>query len=522
MVARPSRVKLWKFRMSADPSDSAHAPLLPLSAPGLTRRRILQGGLAATFLAHVAGARAEDAGETSRPASLPTSASAERPQPVPVPASGAQRLRAAEAPYPLKPQGDATRLWCFEETSPGPLLRVRKGEELAVMLENGISQPITLHWHGLRVPNRFDGVGGLTEEPLAPGASREIRFAPRDAGTYWYRSMVPALAAEQTERGLYGVLVVDEDEPPQVDADLVMVLDDWALGEDNQIRPSFGTAEDIGAVGRLGNWLTVNSEAPPESFSIAPGGRVRLRLLNAANARPISLRFDQLAVEVIAFDGQPAEPFTPARNSLALLPGNRADLIITCAPEAGVAGHVVAALGAGLPLLTIKTDGAPSPSANAAPIRLPGNNLPETIDLAAALRADVVLEGGLPANASSPNAPSPNAPPPVDVSRIWRINGVAFTDARTPLFSAGQGKPVVLSFINKTEFLQALHLHGHTARLLHVLDDGWEPYWQDTIAVPAGYTIRVAFITEGAGQWMISSAILDRLGGGMATWFTVT
>ncbi|CAH1670401.1 multicopper oxidase family protein [Chelatococcus asaccharovorans] len=498
--------------MSADPSESAHAPLSPLSAPGLSRRRVVQGGLVATLLAHVAGARAEDAGETSRPASLSTPAAAEPPQLTPAPVSGAQRLRAAEASWPLKPSGDATRLWCFEETSPGPLLRVRKGEELAVMLENGISQPITLHWHGLRLPNRLDGVGGLTEEPLAPGASREIRFAPRDAGTYWYRSMVPALAAEQTERGLYGVLVVEEDEPPPVDADLVIVLDDWALADDGQIAPGFGTAEEIGTVGRLGNWLTVNSEPPPESFSVAPGGRVRLRLLNAANARPISLRFDQLAVEVIALDGQPAEPFTPARNSLALLPGNRADLIITCAPEAGVSGHVVAVLGPGLPLLTIKTDGAPAPSANAADIKPPGNGLPETIDLAAALRVDVVLEGGLP----------PNTPPPVDVSRIWRINGVAFTDAVAPLFSTGQGKPVVLSLVNKTEMLQALHLHGHTARLLHALDDGWEPYWQDTLAVPAGRTVRIAFITEGAGQWMISSAILDRLGGGMATWFTVT
>ncbi|CAH1672519.1 Multicopper oxidase [Hyphomicrobiales bacterium] len=494
--------------MPADSSESTRATRFRSISAGLTRRRILQGGLAATILARTAEARAEDAGETSRSVSPPPAT-----QPAGVAqAVNARRLRAQEVPWQLKPSGDATKLWCFEETSPGPLLRIRKGQELAIKLENGISQPITLHWHGLRVANRFDGVGGLTEEPLAPGADREIRFTPRDAGTYWYRSMVPATAAEQTERGLYGVLVVDEEEPPAVDADLAIVLDDWALGDDNQIRPGFGRVEDVGSVGRLGNWLTVNSQAAPETFAIAPGGRIRLRLLNASNARPISLRFEKFAVEVIALDGQPAEPFPPARDTLALLPGNRADLILRCATEAGVSGNIVAVLGPGLPLLTIKTEGAPSPNVKAGDIKLPGNSLPEAIDLASALRADLVLEGGVAAG----------QPTPSEVSRIWRINGVAFTDARKPLFSTGEGKPVVLSFVNKTEFLQALHLHGHAARLLHALDDGWEPYWQDTIAVPAGRTVRIAFITEGAGKWMISSAILDRLGGGMATWFEVT
>ncbi|CAH1662770.1 Multicopper oxidase [Hyphomicrobiales bacterium] len=494
--------------MPADPSESTRAIVSPSSFTEFTRRRFLQGGLAATILVRAADASAEDAGETSRPASPPTTPSPERV----APAGNMQRLRAAEASWQLKPSGDATKLWCFEETSPGPLVRVKKGQELAIKLENGISQPITLHWHGLRVPNRFDGVGGLTEEPLAPGASREIRFTPRDAGTYWYRSMVPATAAEQTERGLYGVLVVDEEEPPAVDADLAIVLDDWALSDDNQIRPGFGSVEDVGSVGRLGNWLTVNSQAAPETFAIAPGGRIRLRLLNAANARPISLRFEKFTVEVIALDGQPAEPFPPARDTLALLPGNRADLILRVAPEVGIAGSIVAVLGPGLPLLTIKTEGAPSPNAKAGDIKLSGSNLPEVIDLASALRIDLVLEGGVAAGLS----------PPSDMSRIWRVNGIAFTDARKPLFSSGQGKPVVLSLINKTEFLQALHLHGHTARLLHALDDGWEPYWQDTIAVLAGRTVRVAFVTEGSGRWMISSAILDRLGGGLATWFEVT
>lgn len=436
--------------------------------------------------------------------------------PAAAPAHAGHRLRAAEAPWPLKPSGTPTRLWCFEETSPGPLLRVKRGQELVVTLDNRIAQPTSLHWQGMRIANALDGVAGLTGEALPPGESRTITFTPRDAGTFWYRPFVPATAAEQTERGLYGVLVVDEDQPPEVDADVVVVLDDWALMDDDQIRPSFGTAADAGSVGRLGNWLTVNSNQGPEAFTVAPGGRLRLRLVNAANARPISLRFEGLNVAVIALDSQPAEPFTPARDSLALLPGNRADLLIRCPAEAGATGTVLAALGPGLPLITIKTEGEASPLQDKAPAALPpplpGNHLPESIDLAAALRAALVLEGGVTAGAAAP----------ADATRLWRINGVAWPDARKPLFSVGQGKPVVLTLANKSEQLQALHLHGHTARLLHALDDGWEPYWLDTIAIPAGRTVRIAFITEGPGQWAISSAILDRIGAGLMAWFTVT
>jgi FtsP/CotA-like multicopper oxidase with cupredoxin domain len=427
-----------------------------------------------------------------------------------------RRLRAAPKEWPLK-AGTATGLWCFEEMSPGPVLRLRRGAELAVRLENDLTQPTTLHWHGLRIANALDGVGGLTQDPVAPGAAREIRFAPVDAGTFWYRPLVPAHAAEQTERGLYGLLIVEEDEPPAVDADLVMVIDDWALDEDNQLRAGFGTVEEAGLAGRLGNWLTVNSAAAPEKLTVAPGARLRLRLLNATNARPITFRFEGLAVQVVAVDGQPADPFAPAGDRLALLPGSRCDLMVQCPATAGASAAVVAALGSGFPLVAITTEGVPSPLAGSPAPSLSGNGLPEAIDLAAAARADLVLTGGL-----APTAPGPGGASAGDSSRLWQVNGIAWPDAAKPLLTVKQGRPVVLSLTNRTAQLQAMHLHGHSARLLHALDDGWEPYWVDTIAVPIGRTVRIAFVAERPGKWMIGSSILDRLGAGLAAWFEVT
>ena len=109
----------------------------------------------------------------------------------------------------------------FDGTVPGPVLRVKRGEEVKVRLVNDLpGDGLTLHWHGVRVPNAMDG-GAAHPEAGRAGESFDYRFTPPDAGTFWYR--VPFRAAET--RGLHGALIVDEAEPVDVDRDLVLVLD---------------------------------------------------------------------------------------------------------------------------------------------------------------------------------------------------------------------------------------------------------------------------------------------------------
>src|SRR5262249_21194059 len=108
----------------------------------------------------------------------------------------------------------------FDGVAPGPTLRCRRGDELRIRLLNELSEPVSVHWHGVRVPNAMDGVPGLTQPPAAPCVSFDRRFRPPDAGTFWYH----AFAAGQTERGLYGALIVDELAPVSVDRELLLVL----------------------------------------------------------------------------------------------------------------------------------------------------------------------------------------------------------------------------------------------------------------------------------------------------------
>lgn len=408
----------------------------------------------------------------------------------------------------------SVRLWTYNQTFPGPLLRIRQGDTLNLRLKNELSQPTSLHWHGVRIANVMDGVAGLTQQELAPGETSEIAFIARNAGTYLYRPLVPEYAAEQTERGLAGVFIVDEAEPIYPD-DVVLLLDDVALNDEGQVRTDFGAPADIGLGGRLGNRLLINGRTTPETLTRPPGQRVRIRIANIANARVLTLRFDDLTTHVIAADGLPVDaPFPPARNSLTIAPGGRVDVVIDT-PAKGSSGKILAQIGDGLPLLTLTGEGTPAKEQPGPITALPTTDLPNAINLAGARRIEIAISGGLDPSALPERAKDP--------ARVWHLGGLAWIDAAEhPLFKVASGTPVVLTLENQTPFLQVLHLHGHHARQLHKLDDGWEPYWLDTIAIPAAQTVRIAFLADNPGRWMIGSTILERLGTGLAGWFEVT
>ena len=162
-----------------------------------------------------------------------------------------------------------TEIWGYGGQAPGPVLRVRKGEELRLRLLNHLKAPTTIHWHGVRIANGMDGVGGLTQEPVPPGGTFDIRFTPPDAGTFLYRPLVVGSTAEQVEHGLAGMLVVEEASPPIVDEEFALVIDDWRLDASGAHEP-FGVTAALAGPGRLGNTLTVNGVAAPFRRSLPP------------------------------------------------------------------------------------------------------------------------------------------------------------------------------------------------------------------------------------------------------------
>jgi FtsP/CotA-like multicopper oxidase with cupredoxin domain len=112
-----------------------------------------------------------------------------------------------------------TAVWAYNANVPGPEIRIRQGGHLRVTVENQLPEETTVHWHGVRVPNSMDGVPHLTQSPIASGESFVYEFDVPDAGTYWYHPHQRSF--EQVGRGLYGPLIVEEEDPIQVDRDVI-------------------------------------------------------------------------------------------------------------------------------------------------------------------------------------------------------------------------------------------------------------------------------------------------------------
>ena len=165
----------------------------------------------------------------------------------------------------------------------------------------------------------MDGVAGLTQDPIAPGETFTYRFIPPDAGTYWYHPH--SRSWEQVARGLYGALIIDEHDPPDVDRDYVVAADDWRLGDDGAFdEGSLGNLHDWSHAGRLGNILTLNGK-PYERFAARAGERLRLRLINTANARVLTFAIPKLRPWVVAHDGQPVAPYLLGEEGVNCRPG---------------------------------------------------------------------------------------------------------------------------------------------------------------------------------------------------------
>ena len=326
-----------------------------------------------------------------------------------------------------------TAVWSYNGTVPGPEIRVRQGERLRITVENQLEEETTVHWHGVRVPNPMDGVPHLTQPPIAPGETFVYEFDVPDAGTYWFHPHERSF--EQVGRGLYGPLIVEEREPIQVDRDVTWVLNDWRLLPDAQISDDFGNSMDASHNGRVGNTVTVNGRIP-EIFAVRAGERVRLRLINAANARIFGLEFQDHRPMVIGLDGQPVEPHESADGRVILGPAMRADLVFDMTGRPGDSFPVIDPFYRGLEYRLLDftyEDRAPLREHPLdAPLRLAANTLPEP-DLATAERHEIAFSGGMMGDMTGGGMMGGmmrvgGMMRGMQRSGIWAINGVSAND----------------------------------------------------------------------------------------------
>ena len=197
--------------------------------------------------------------------------------------------------------GDATvRMLAYSGSIPGPTLRVRQGTEVTVNVANEGDLETTVHWHGLRLENRYDGTTE-TQRPIPVGGSFTYRLTFPDPGVYWYHPHIREDYGQ--EMGLYGTIVVvplDPDYWPPAHRELALTLDD-VLVEEGKVAPFSRSEPNYSAMGRFGNVLLVNGEVRP-SFTARPGEVIRFYLTNTANARVFNVELRGAQVKLVGGD----------------------------------------------------------------------------------------------------------------------------------------------------------------------------------------------------------------------------
>lgn len=397
-------------------------------------------------------------------------------------------LEARETEWEVAP-GLAVRGLGFNGQVPGPTIEAEVGDTIVVELANALSEPTTIHWHGLRIPASMDGTETV-QRAVQPGERFEYRFVVPDAGTFWYHSHVNE--TEQLERGLYGALVVRGRDEPVFDRERVVLLDDLKLDESGEIAP-FGDPHEHHA-GREGEVRLVNGRQEPE-LEIAAGQVERWRVVNVANTRYVRLSIGGRPFARVGTDGGLLTHAVDATEIL-LTPGERVDLAVGPFERGQV-----------LPIEALPYDrGKGESQRDRFATLLVGDPAASRAELPERLRRiePLLVDGAEPTRTISMKAlmhgGHGQSAEPVRVGelQVWELEN-----------ETGQDHP--------------FHLHGFFFQVVD--EDGRVPdvlSWKDTINVPRKGRARIVWLPDDRpGGWMYHCHILEHHAMGMMAHFDV-
>ncbi len=431
-------------------------------------------------------------------------------------------LKIQHAQYPVL-ETPTQNMVSLSPDAPPPVLRLRQGQPFAANVTNSLPDATAMHWHGIRVPNAMDGVPYLTQFPITGGETFHYAFTPKDAGTYWYHPH--CMTMEQMARGLTGVLVVEEEDPPGFDADIAVNLRDFRLKDDGQFRELY-TKKGAARAGTKGNVLTANWKQALIEDAPA-GGLVRLRLAATDTTRHYKIALSgpggqALEGQVIAWDGHPLE--TPqalphAKAPMTLAPGQRADLALKM--PAGEGQEIVVATMLGYrehPLARLRSIGAAQTRdlAELHPLRPNPISVP---DLTKAERHEFVF-GWAPSGDAPRNGLCGSMP-----FTFWSINRIPWAgdaaEGTGPLLTMDLGKSYILRFRNESPNQHPIHLHGLTFRVLRSNKRSITPHWTDTVLLGKNETVEIALVADNPGDWAFHCHVIEHQKTGLTGYLRV-
>ncbi|WP_374306206.1 multicopper oxidase family protein [Methylocella sp.] len=444
-------------------------------------------------------------------------------------------LYAGEMEVPLLGPGKpATKRFCAYNGTPLETWRFPKGTVLDVEFENRLPDSTTVHWHGVRVDNRFDGVPPLTQQVVPPGEKFHYEVPLADPGLYFFHPHCDE--SGQVGRGLAALLIVD-DEPgsaPAFDLEQVIVVKDWRLGEDGQWL-AMTTDDGASTAGTFGTVRATNASVAPARVEAPAHGDVRLRAIVADNTRVIDFGCDAKDSALIACDGHAIEPvhFDALPDAVWRMgPAMRADVHVRM-PGPGEEVKVYDYRSAEpFLLMTLVAVDKGKPKLPFRPLALPPPDLPQA-DVRRARKLDFTIQTAAGATILAP--PLPDGDPLakalvnsfcVGGKTFWAINRTSWAagpDLRLPppLNVLDDGASYVLSISNVTKHVHPMHLHGHVFKVLSSTKKPNLPQvLADTMVVEPNETLDVAFKAT-RGDWVFHCHILEHMDSGMMGWFKI-
>ena len=453
-------------------------------------------------------------------------------------------------------KGKSVILYAFNGQIPGPMIRVSRGAEIVVRFANRLAMPASVHWHGIRLDNRFDGVPGVTQDPVPPGGSFEYRIRFPDGGIYWYHPHHREDVLQ--DLGLYGNLLVDAPGTFRpVDREVAVVLDDILVADAGLVPWGEETATHA-LMGRFGNLPLINGE-PEWKLDVAQGEIVRLYLTNVSNARTWNVSLPGVRMKLVGTDVGRFEREEWVE-SVAIAPAERYVVEVRFAR----AGDVLLLHRAhGIDMIygnyVVEEDTlgvvrvADGPAA-----REPAEDFDALVTY-----ADVVAEvDAVRARLDDPpdrtllltvevdSLPFPLGPilaqdrtyfPPLEWAGTmpemnWATTGHrvrwSLVDAETGARDADigwrfrRGDLVRLRLVSDRDAFHAMHhpIHLHGQRFLVTAVNGVpveNHAWKDTAIVPAGGAVDILVEFSNPGRWMVHCHVAEHLESGMQTVFSV-
>lgn len=388
-------------------------------------------------------------------------------------------------------------------------LTLQKGENFDVRLENNLKVPTSVHWHGLILPNDQDGVAYVTQYPIYPGESYTYQFPIVQAGTFWMHSHFNL----QEQRLLSAPLILlnPQDEKAQ---DVVVLLSDFTFKSPEEIYRQLTCGSKMGSIPMRSDLVdvaydaflaNVRTLANPAFFTVKPGSKVRLRIINGASGTNFFVSLGAQQGDLIAVDGNRIVPITGSKFELAA--AQRIDILFTI-PEKG--GYFpILAQGEGTDMQTgffLATQGTSLPTLSA-----------KTSTTAGALMNALERK-------YKPLEPLPPKEPDQKIllelggdmkNYIWTINGQAWPNI-TPLI-IDEGSRVEITFKNTSMMAHPMHLHGHVFQVTALNGEPINGAMRDTVLVLPDSTLSIQFDANNVGVWPLHCHLLYHQEGGMMT-----